>query len=133
MDRITPEQRSFIMSKIRSKNTKPEIIVRKYLYHSGFRYRLNVKKLPGKPDIVMRKHSTVIFVNGCFWHQHKNCNKANFPKSNVKYWKSKFSGNVKRDKSNHKKLKELSFKVLIIWECQVKYPKKLDSLIKKIG
>ena len=132
MDRVDSDIRSSIMSKIRSKNTKPEMIARSYLYKKGYRYRLNVKNLPGKPDIVIRKYNSVIFVNGCFWHQHKNCKTSNMPKSNTDYWKPKLEGNVKRDKKNIKELKSMDFNVFVIWECQLKNTEQLDVIIKKI-
>ena len=104
-DKISVEQRSRIMSRIRSKNTKPEIIVRKYLHSLGYRFRLHDKKLPGKPDIVMKKHKTAIQVRGCFWHQH-GCKYSNTPKSNKSYWLPKLKKNRERDKINDRKIKE---------------------------
>jgi len=141
MDSISKEYRSWNMSRIRSRNTKPELIVRKYLFKHGFRYRLNGKVakkyfpkgvLPGKPDLVFRKFNTVVFVNGCFWHSHDGCKKSHLPKSNVTYWKEKLEKNKVRDRKNYRTLKEMGFKVLIIWECEVKNPKKLETLIEDI-
>ena len=100
MDNRTKEQRSKCMKNIRSKNTTPELIVRKFLYNKGYRYRLHDKKLPGKPDIVLRKFNTVIFINGCFWHGHKNCSEAKKPKSNSEFWKTKIVSNQQRDRKN---------------------------------
>ena len=107
------------MSHIRSTNSKPEEIVRKYLFSKGLRYRKNVAVLPGKPDIVLKKYNTVIFVNGCFWHKH-DCGRFVWPSSNEEYWHKKINGNVKRDKDNISKLNELGWKVYTIWECQLK-------------
>ena len=124
-DKISVEQRSRIMSRIRSKNTKPEIIVRKYLHNLGYRFRLHDKKLPGKPDIVMKKHKTAIQVRGCFWHQH-GCKFSNIPKSNKSYWTPKLKKNKERDKQNDKKLKKLEWKLIVIWECKIN--KKLNEI-----
>ncbi len=119
MDNHTKEARSYNMSRIRSKNTKPEEIVRKYLFSKGFRYRKNVKKLPGSPDIVLPKYKTVIFVNGCFWHMHDNCIKFHWPKSNEDYWRPKLLGNKERDKNNYKLLADNGWNVIIVWECEL--------------
>lgn len=108
------------MKNIRSKNTTPELIVRKFLYNKGYRYRLHDKKLPGKPDIVLRKFNTVIFINGCFWHGHKNCSEAKKPKSNSEFWKTKIVSNQQRDRENIESLSILGWRVLTIWECQLK-------------
>ena len=118
MDIISEEKRSWNMSRIRGKNTKPEIIVRSLLHKIGYRFRLHRKDLPGKPDIVLPKYNTVIFVHGCFWHRHKGCKYAYTPKSRVKFWKDKFAGTVKRDKQQLKHLKEKGWNVEIIWECE---------------
>lgn len=119
MDKISKETRSRNMSAIKGKNTTPEITVRKILYSMGYRYRLNVKDLPGKPDIVLKKHNTVIFIHGCFWHQHKGCKYATTPKSNQVFWKEKLMRNAERDENNINKLKLLGYNILIIWECEV--------------
>ena len=116
----TPEQRSYNMSRIRGKDTKPEELVRKYLFSQGFRYRKNDARLPGKPDIVLPKYKTVIFVNGCFWHAHEGCRYFVWPKNNADFWKKKIESNVTRDIKNHQQLKDLGWKVLIIWECELK-------------
>ena len=129
-DNLTLEQRKFNMSRIRSKNTCPEIIVRKYLYHKGIRYRINSKKLPGKPDIVIRKYNTVIYVNGCFWHGHKNCKKFILPKTNVDYWERKIRNNIKRDKKNLNILRSVGWNVFVIWECQIMDINSEDFLYK---
>lgn len=107
------------MSHIRSTNSKPEEIVRKYLFSKGLRYRKNVRTLPGKPDIVLRKYNTVVFVNGCFWHKH-DCGRFVMPSSNAEYWSAKIEGNVERDKANKLQLEALGWRVLVIWECQLK-------------
>lgn len=107
------------MSKIRSKNTTPEIKVRKLLHSMGYRFRLHRKDLPGKPDIVLPKYKTVIFVHGCFWHGHEGCRYAVIPKSNTHYWKNKINNNISRDNNNLILLSELKWKVLIIWECEL--------------
>lgn len=118
-DNHTKEIRSMNMSHIRSKNTKPEEMVRKYLFSKGLRYRKNVRKLPGCPDIVLKKYKAVIFVNGCFWHKH-DCGRFAWPSSNVEYWSKKINRNVERDAQNIALLTEQGWRVLIIWECQLK-------------
>ena len=125
VDKISPEQRSRLMSRIRSKDTQSEILVRKHLYSLGYRFRLHDKRLPGKPDIVMKKHKTAIQVRGCFWHQH-GCKYSNFPKSNKSYWLSKLKKNKKRDKINDRKIKKLGWKLIVMWECKIN--KKLDRI-----
>lgn len=135
MDKFSPKKRSEIMSKITGKETKPEILVRKYLFAKGFRYRKNVKTLPGKPDIVLPKYKTVVFINGCFWHGHKNCKKANLPTTNFNFWKEKIDKNIIRDKKNIHDLKKMGYNVLVVWQCTltaVKINKTLDKLEKKI-
>ena len=107
------------MSRIRSINTKPEIIIRKTLFSKGFRYRKNVKKLPGTPDIVLPKYRTVIFVNGCFWHGHKGCSKYTIPKSNVEFWKAKVAHNQERDALNIQRLESIAWNVITVWECEL--------------
>lgn len=116
----TPEQRSYNMSRIRSKNTKPEELVRKFLFSQGFRYRKNDARLPGKPDIVLPKYKTVIFVNGCFWHGHEGCRYFVWPKNNAEFWEEKITGNIQRDKHNHQLLANQGWRVIEIWECQLK-------------
>lgn len=119
-DVMTPEQRSSCMSHIRSKNTKPEILVRKELFSRGFRYRINVSGLPGKPDIVLPKYRTVIFVNGCFWHGHSGCRYFVLPKTNPTFWEQKIRSNQQRDKDDKVILESMGWQVLTIWECQLK-------------
>ena len=118
-DNHSKEVRSKNMSHIRSTNSKPEEIVRKYLFSQGFRYRKNVKKLPGCPDIVLSKYKVIVFVNGCFWHKH-NCKRFVWPASNEDYWKPKILKNVERDQRNIESLKELGWNVITVWECELK-------------
>ena len=108
------------MSHVRGKDTKPEVMVRQFLFAQGFRYRLYRKDLPGKPDIGLPKYKTVIFINGCFWHGHSGCKYATIPEANHDFWLAKISGNIERDKSNHAKLFELGWKVIEIWQCKLK-------------
>ncbi|MGS2765317.1 very short patch repair endonuclease [Sinomicrobium sp. M5D2P9] len=112
--------RSYNMSRIRGKNTKPEIIVRKYLFSKGFRYRLHVKNLPGKPDLVLPKYKTAIFVNGCFWHGHEGCRYFVVPKTRTEWWLNKINGNRERDKENTARLRDNGWQALTIFECQLK-------------
>jgi len=119
------------MSKVPSSNTTPEKLVRKWLHGEGFRFRINVENLPGKPDIVLKKYNTIIFVHGCFWHRHKNCKRASMPATNSKYWEDKFQKNIERDKRNKKELKKLGWNVLIIWECEIN-ENKLKKLKKMV-
>lgn len=127
--------RSYNMSRIKGKDTKPEMLVRKFLHTNGFRYRLHDKRLPGKPDIVLPKYNTVIFVHGCFWHGHENCRYFVIPKTRTEWWLNKINGNIANDKKNLKLLKNKGWKVIQIFECALK-PKQisstLHSLIKKI-
>lgn len=131
-DTFTPLKRSEIMSRISGKNTFPEIAVRKILYSLGCRYRLHYNKFVGKPDIVISKLKTVIFINGCFWHQHKGCKRRSVPKSNLEYWKDKLKFNVKKQKDDIKGLRELGWKVFIIWECETKKSESLYNQVKEI-
>ena len=135
MDIFSKSERSKIMSKVSGKDTKPELLVRKFLFSKGFRYRKNVKDLPGKPDIVMPKYKTIIFIHGCFWHGHEGCEAAKLPTSNVDYWTGKVASNIKRDIQNKQLLNALGWNVIVIWECQLKMKnqdKKLGQLVHKI-
>ena len=114
------EQRSRNMSAIKSKNTKPEIKVRKILHSMGYRFRLHSKDLPGSPDIVLPKYKTVIFVHGCFWHRHENCKYASTPKTRKEFWNKKFTENKKRDSEIQEKIKILDWRSVVIWECETK-------------
>lgn len=119
-DTMTPEQRSRCMAAIKGKDTKPEMIVRKYLFSRGLRFRVQVRKLPGNPDIVLPKYKTVVFVNGCFWHGHEGCRYYRLPKSNVEFWENKIKNNVARDARNEKELKALGWRVIRVWECDIR-------------
>jgi len=123
--------RSYNMSRIKGKNTKPEMLVRKFLFAHGFRYRLNVKTLPGKPDIVLPKYKIVIFVNGCFWHGHKGCKYFVVPKTRTDWWLNKIKETQKRDREKEIELNVLGWKVITIWECELK-PKSKDTTLKKL-
>ena len=129
-DNHSKEVRSMNMSHIRSKNSKPEELVRKYLFSKGFRYRKNVKTLPGCPDIVLPKYKTVIFVNGCFWHRH-DCPRFVWPSTNEEYWRPKIMGNVERDKRNLAELQQLGWTVLTVWECELK-KKVIDATLEQL-
>ena len=136
MDNVSKTRRSEIMKAVKSKDTKPEIIVRKFLFANGFRYRLHDKRLPGKPDIKLTKYKTVVFVNGCFWHGHQNCNIYVMPKTNVEFWSNKIQTNVNRDKEKIIRLQALGWKVITVWECQLKKSRieeTLRELIEKIN
>lgn len=126
------EVRSYNMSQIKGKDTKPEMAVRKYLFANGFRYTLHNTKLPGKPDIVLKKYSTVIFVNGCFWHGHKGCKYFVYPKSKAEWWREKITATQLRDKNNRKLLLKDGYKVITIWECGIKNKSVFDKLINEI-
>ena len=128
MDNHSESSRSYNMSQIRSKGTKPEEIVCKWLFARGFRYRKNVKNLPGCPDIVLFKYKTVVFVNGCFWHMHPSCSRAVMPLSNKEYWSKKLIRNQERDRECQRDLRELGWKVIIIWECELKKKKRETTL-----
>jgi len=132
----SPTVRSYNMSMIKGKNTKPEIIVRKFLYSKGFRFRLQRKDLPGKPDIVLPKYRTAIFINGCFWHGHKNCKYFVVPKTRTDWWLNKINGNTVNDKRKIRLLRNDKWRVIVLWECQLKKNKlfkTLDKLILKIN
>lgn len=126
-DNHSKEVRSMNMSHIRSTNSKPEEIVRKYLFAKGLRYRKNVKDLPGKPDIVLPKYKTIVFVNGCFWHHH-DCGRFVWPSSNEEYWHKKIDRNVERDAENYEALENMGWRVVVIWECELKRAVAEDNL-----
>ena len=121
-DTLTKEKRSWNMSRIAGKNTKPEILLRSLLHRKNFRFRLHDKRLPGKPDIVLPRYRTVIFVNGCFWHRHENCKYAYAPKSRQEYWLKKFEETVKRDREKQEMLENLGWQVIVVWECELIKP-----------
>jgi DNA mismatch endonuclease, patch repair protein len=132
-DKISIEARSANMSKIRSKNTKPEKYVRSFFHSSGLRFRLDKPKLPGKPDIILRKYMTVVFVDGCFWHRHEGCKYSTSPKTRKKFWENKFKNNIKRDAVINLEYKSLPWRIIRIWQCEInqKYLSNLVLEIKK--
>lgn len=129
---MTPEQRSRNMAAIKGKDTKPEMIVRKYLFSQGLRFRVQVRKLPGNPDIVLPKYKTVIFVNGCFWHGHEGCKYFRLPKSNVEFWKEKIERNIERDRESMRALLDLGWKVIRVWECELRNKANREETLNKI-
>ena len=135
-DVMTPEQRSRCMAAVKGKDTKPEMIVRKYLFSRGLRYRVNNRKLPGSPDIVLRRYKTVVFVDGCFWHGHEGCKYFRLPKSNIDFWRHKIAMNIVRDYANNVDLKLAGWNVIRIWECEIKTKARrgetLERLYRKI-
>jgi DNA mismatch endonuclease (patch repair protein) len=132
VDIVDAATRSRMMSSIRGKNTTPEMQARKFLHACGFRYRLHVKNLPGTPDIVLPKYRIIIFVHGCFWHQHPGCKHASMPKSNIAFWKEKLGGNIARDRRNIAALEKNGWRCLVIWECQTGDERKMKKLAKRI-
>jgi DNA mismatch endonuclease (patch repair protein) len=130
MDRLTKEKRSWNMSRIKGKDTKPEKIVRSILHKAGFRFRLNRKDLPGKPDIVLPKYKSVILVHGCFWHRHPRCKYAYTPKSRVTFWQKKFSENIERDKFVKRELRKMGWRTIVVWECELKNEKEAKPITK---
>jgi len=133
-DKLTPEKRSWNMSRIKGKDTKIEVEVRKYLFSKGYRFRKNDKRYPGKPDIVLPKYHVAIFVHGCFWHRHEGCKDATTPKTRTDFWLEKFDKNVKNDQIKQEKLRELGWKVIVIWECELKrsFQETLDKVEKEL-
>ena len=135
MDKFSTAKRSAIMSNVSGTETKPEILVRKFLFMNGFRYRKNSKTLPGKPDIVLPKYKTVIFINGCFWHGHPSCKKAELPVTNRIFWQEKIEGNIRRDRQQKDELEKLGYRVMILWQCELTpkiKEKNLNALVKAI-
>ena len=131
MEKSVP-QRSYNMSMIKGKDTKPEMLVRRFLFGNGFRYRVNLKGLPGKPDIVLRKYGVVIFINGCFWHGHENCKYFKIPKTRSDWWQDKIERNIKRDAKVRDELRQIGWRTMVIWECQLK-PKVRDNTLKELA
>lgn len=129
MDVHSPKTRSFNMSQIKGKDTKPELLVRKFLFSNGFRYRKNVKNLPGKPDIVLPKYKSVIFVNGCFWHGHEGCRYFVIPKTRTEWWRDKISKTIDNDNIHTQKLENDGWNVITIWECELKKDKRKKTLL----
>ena len=134
MDTISPAQRSSNMSKIRSKDTTPELVVRRYLHARGFRYRIHDRSLPGCPDIIFKQDKIAIFINGCFWHHHskKDCKDSHLPKSTTFFWLQKIQTNVRRDRKNYRKLREMGWHVFVVWECALKKDNALRQLENRI-
>ena len=132
MDGLTAEQRSKIMASIHSKNTKPEMMVRRYLFACGFRYRVNYRRLPGTPDMVLRKYRTCIFVNGCFWHGHEGCDNYRLPKTHVEFWRHKIERNKERDIEVQHKLAKMGWHVMTVWECQLDTKEKREKTLMGI-
>lgn len=133
-DKLTPEKRSWNMSRIKGKDTKIEVEVRKYLFSKGYRFRKNDKRYPGKPDIVLPKYHVAIFVHGCFWHRHEGCKDATTPKTRTEFWLEKFDKNVKNDQIKQEKLRALGWKVIVIWECELKrsFQETMDKVEKEL-
>ena len=132
MDTFSTRERSFIMSRVKSKDTTPEMLVRSFLHRRGFRFRLHVRELPGHPDIVLPKYRAVVAVRGCFWHRHRGCKAATTPTSNTDYWTEKFRRNVERDKKTKAALRKLGWRVIVVWECQLKKRSFLNRLPARI-
>ena len=134
MDTVSRKTRSYIMSRVKGKNTGPEVAIRKKLHNRGFRYRLHVKKLPGTPDLVFPKYNAIIFINGCYWHSH-GCYMATIPKTRTGFWTEKFEKNKERDANNWKGLQKLGWRLLIVWECGIKgkYKRPTDSIVDEIA
>ena len=124
-DVFSQEKRSWIMSRVKGRDTKPEILVRSFIFRMGFRFRLHRRDLPGTPDIVLPRLGRVIFVHGCFWHGHKRCPRSKRPTTNENFWNNKLDGNIKRDKRYRRELRQMDWKVLTVWECETKSPEKL--------
>lgn len=132
VDRISKQHRSWNMSRIRSKDTAPEMRVRSFLHRHGYRFRLHDKNLPGSPDIVLKKHRTAIFVHGCYWHRHLGCKYAYTPKSRVEFWEKKFEQNVERDSVKERTLQDAGWNVLTVWECETKSPEQIERALQPL-
>ena len=131
-DIFSKQKRSQIMSRIKSKGSVPEMLVRRVIHRLGYRFRLHVKKLPGKPDLVLKRHKLIVLVHGCFWHRHQGCKISTIPKSNTEFWVTKFEGNVTRDLKNQKTLREMGWRVETIWECETKDWNKLTARLSEV-
>ncbi|MBS4017594.1 MAG: DNA mismatch endonuclease Vsr [Dechloromonas sp.] len=132
MDRLTPERRSWLMSRVRGKDTSPEVRTRSIAHCLGYRFRLHRRDLPGCPDIVFPKHKLVLFVHGCFWHRHAGCRKASMPKTRRKFWTDKFDANVVRDTKVRRALRKLGWRVAVVWECETKSPEMLERRLREL-
>lgn len=132
-DRITPEHRSWNMSRIKGKDTKIEVKVRSWLFSKGFRFRKNDRRYPGTPDIVLPKYKTVIFINGCFWHRHEGCRYATTPKTRTEFWQEKFDRNVVNDRKHKEDLEAMGWNVIVIWECELNKDRFEDTMIELYG
>ncbi len=132
VDNVSKKRRSEIMRAVKSKDTKPEMIVRKFLFSEGLRYSLHDKKLPGKPDIKLSKYKTLIQINGCFWHGHKDCSIYVMPKTNKEFWRTKIEKNISRDEKNISQLKQLGWNVIVLWECELKKKKRENTLTELV-
>lgn len=129
-DKFTPEKRSNIMSRVKGRDTGPEKVIRSILHAMGYRFRLHEKRLPGKPDIVLPRHQRVVLVHGCFWHGHQGCNRSKRPKSNVDFWNRKIDGNIRRDVENQEKLRTAGWKILTVWQCQIRDRERLQNRLR---
>lgn len=134
MDSLTPEKRSWNMSQIKCKDTSIEKKVRQYLFSKGFRYRKNDQRYPGRPDVVLPKYHTMIFINGCFWHQHVGCFQARLPKTNIEYWRKKLEVNVKNDSLHYEQLTAMGWSVIVLWECELKknFDNTMDAVVESL-
>ena len=132
VDSLSPKERSEIMARVRSKDTRPEMRIRKLAFALGYRYRLHDRKLPGCPDLVFGPRRKVIFVHGCFWHRHQGCKQCYTPKSNVDFWLAKFTGNIVRDQKNMEVLRKAGWRVVVVWECELGAPEKLQKRLWKL-
>ena len=133
VDSLTPDERSERMSRIRGKDTAPELALRRALHGLGLRYRLHGASLPGRPDLVLRRYEAVVFVHGCFWHRHSGCKVANMPKSNTVFWKAKFERNVQRDAEVRRALKRLGWRVFVVWECELSSTEKSEKVGRRLA
>jgi DNA mismatch endonuclease (patch repair protein) len=133
VDILTKDKRSALMSRIRGRDTKPELAVRSLLHRLGYRFRLHVRNLPGSPDIVLPRHKTVVLVHGCFWHRHQGCRFCYVPKTRPAFWRKKFEGNVERDGVVQQELKKTGWRVIIVWECELRNQHRLTSRLCDIG
>jgi DNA mismatch endonuclease, patch repair protein len=133
MDVYSAKKRSWLMSRVKGKNTRPELLVRSRMFREGFRFRIHVGALPGKPDIVLRRYRTVVFVHGCFWHGHSNCGRAQLPIQNRRFWKAKISDNVKRDTACKAELRRLGWKIQVVWTCDLRSPEIAETSLRRLS